>query len=192
MAIEYISAQTVTNGNTVTIPANTTMAIGLTHRGETPGISTPTLDGTPMTVGVVSSDYVGIYYVDSPVAGTYTLGAVFVTFIYFKGTNGVRAGAIASTNDTSPLSTSILSSYDDFVICNAIRYTGTSSGNISYIKIDGTEINYITNYHKGYRQASGESAAIEVSYGAPTLYYAFMSIKSLVASDQSTFMTMIV
>jgi hypothetical protein len=193
MAIAYISSQFALVGNTITIPVGTTMAIGFCHRVSPTGISTPTLTGAAMTAGSISSDYVGIYYVDSPVAGNYTLGGFDTQFIYFSGTNGVRAGEINGTTSTTPLATSIASSYDDFVICIAVRYTGTSSGNITGIKIDGTTITYIQNYYEGYRQASGESAAIEVTWGTSgyTLYYAFMSIKSLVASDQSTFMAMI-
>jgi len=193
MAIAYISSQVVLVGNTVTIPVGTTMAIGLCHRVNV-GISTPTLTGSAMTVGSVSSDYIGIYYVDSPVAGTYTLGGYDTYFVYFSGTNGIRAGAINGNTSTNPLSTSIVSSYDDFIICNALQYSSpTSSANITSIKVDGNTITYIQSYYEGYRQASGESALIDVVFsgGAYTLYYAFLSVQSLVASDQSTFMTMI-
>lgn len=194
MAIAYISSQFVLDGNTVTIPVGTTMAVGLCHRVGATGLSTPTLTGAAMTVGAVSSDYVGIYYVDSPVAGTYTLGGFDTYFVYFSGTNSVRAGALSGTTNTDPFLTSINSSYDDFVICNAFRYSGTSSANITWIKIDGVAITYIQNYYEGYRQASGESAAIDVSWSSAgyTLYYTFLSIQSLVASDQSTFMSFII
>jgi len=193
MAIAYISAQFVLNGNTVTVPVGTTMAIGLCHRVSA-GISTPTLNGTAMSIGSVSSDYIGIYYINSPVSGNYTLGGEDTYFVYFSGTNGVRSGAINGNTSTTPLSTSIASSYDDFIICNAIPYSSpTSSTNTTSIKVDGTAITYIQNFYEGYRHASGESASIDVVFpsGIYTLYYSFVSIQSLVPSDQSTFMTTI-
>jgi hypothetical protein len=195
MAIAEISRQVITVGNTVTIPAGTTMAIGLCHRGTSPGIATPTLNGTPMTVGSIESDCVGIYYVDSPVAGDYTLGGNYAYFVYFSGTNGVRAGEINSTTATTPLVTTLPSSADDFVICNALVYNATyNSYSPTSIKIDSAEITYTSNHYEGFKQSSGDSPDIQVVFSSGaglTLYYAFLSIKSLVASDQSTFMTMI-
>jgi len=196
MAIEYISNESVNNGGTVTIPANTTIAVAYVFRNVS-AITTPALTGTPMSVAANSSDMVGIYYVNSPVAGTYTLSnmnAAFCRFLYLKGTNDIRAGALALNTATNPLSTTIASSIDDFLLLIGARVDGANYFTIASITVDGAAINYLDNYYRGYKQSSGDSPVIGMAFGgAPyTLYYCVVSVKSLIASDQSTFMTMIV
>jgi hypothetical protein len=193
MAIAYISEQIVATGATVTIPNGTTMAVGLCSLRT--GITTPKLNGVDMSIGAVSSDLVGLYYINSPVAGTYTLsgGGNGTYFAYFSGTNGIRAGAFASNAVVSPLTTSISTSQDDVVIGIAIEISENQSGANS-LKLDNADFTVIGYTGQGRKQASGDTGLIEVvfSTGGITLYYAFMSIKSLVASDSSTFMTMII
>jgi hypothetical protein len=198
MAIAYISTENVNNGATVTVPAGTTIAIAYSVRlNGYPAIDTPTLNGTPMSVGAKSSDYVGIYYVNSPVAGTYTLSTATdrCRFLYLSGTNDIRAGALGSSTGTNPLSTTITSSIDDFLLLVGFRVLGTDYSNISSMTVDGAAVTYLDNYYKGYKQSSGDSPNIGITFssgGGYTLYYCVVSVKSLVASDQSTFMTMIV
>ena len=198
MAIAYISNESVNNGATATIPAGATIAIAYSFRLDGyPAIGTPTLNGTPMSVAANSSDVVGIYYVNSPVAGTYTLSTATdrCRFLYLSGTNDIRAGALASSTPTNPLSTTIDSSIDDFLLLTGSRVLGGSYNNISSIVIDGAAVTYLDTYYRGYKQSSGDSPNVGMTFassGGYTLYYCVVSVKSLVSSDQSTFMTMIV
>jgi hypothetical protein len=194
MAIAYIGTETVINGATVTIPVGTTIAIA--YEGRLSGgaaIGTPSLTGTPMSIAANSSDIVGIYYVDSPASGTYTLSNVpdSCVFLYLSGTNGIRAGALASSTPTSPLATTIPSSIDDFLILTGRAQSGTNYYNISSMTVDGAAVTYINAYFNGYKQSSGDSPNIGMVFSYTTLYYCVVSVKSLVASDQSTFMAMI-
>jgi hypothetical protein len=191
MAIELIGAQVKTPGDTATIPVGTTLAVGFCYGVS---ISTPTLNGVAMTGESVSSSVVGIYYVNSPVAGNYTVGAQATYFAYFSGTNGFRAGSLASNTADDPFATSIDTSYDDFIVCVVLAKLGGTTSTSCNEKIDGVGITNILQGNIGYRQGSGETADISLSNFTDgyTLYYAFASIQSLVASDQATFMTMIV
>jgi len=196
MAIAYISTETVNNGATVTIPAGTTIAIAYEHRlSAGAAIGTPALTGTPMSIGANSSDYVGIYYVNSPVAGTYTLSNVpdRCRFLYLSGTNDIRAGALASNSTSHPMTNTLDSSIDDFILLIGKRVTGTTYLNIDSMSVDGAAVNYLENYFIGYKQASGDTANISMVYDVGyTLYYCVVSIKSLVASDPPTFVSLIV
>jgi hypothetical protein len=197
MAIAVISNENVTNGSTVTIPVGTTMAIAFEHRlSGGAAIGTPTLTGVSMSIGANSSDYFGIYYVNSPVAGTYTLGNVpdRCRFLYLSGTNGVRAGSLASSTSTDPLATTISSSIDDLLLLCGTRVSGTNYFNISSMSVNGAAVTYLENFDRGYKQSSGDSPNIGMVFGGGgyTLYYCVVSVQSLVASDSSTFMTMIV
>jgi hypothetical protein len=183
IALPYYGQRT--NGQTIDTSAGYTCAVCLSVQ-ETQTV--PTLNGVPMSTACANVNNSGIYYLNSP-SGTYTIGNITnaVYFLLFTGTDGIRGGASASTAVATPSIVSIPSDYDDVILVVA-QSTG---GYTRSTKVNGSLVTYIVSYIYGYRITDSESAEITTTFDAgATLYYSYASLKSLVISDRSTFMTM--